>query len=106
MGTFLREILRFGVSSRERSVEWQICSHLRKHGTRYLGNTDAGKGYCFIRPASDMSVVFGCYAGRGQVLIDQQWQWCGLGHVFLTPAHVPHAYRTVPGTRWGIVWVA
>lgn len=94
-----------GAQTREWMVTTQNCPSLREHGFTLAGWSRAREGFCFIRPDPPFSQVLACFAGYGEVLVEGRWQRCEAGQAYVTPPHVRHAYRAIPGEVWRIAWV-
>lgn len=109
----VREILRhprlresIGNATREWFVTSQQCPPLfQEFGIGLAGWSRARDGFLFIRPNPTHGQVLACFGGQGEVLVNNEWVSCTEGHAYLTPPHVFHAYRAIPGEPWRIAWL-
>ena len=101
----LREMQVIGVKTQEWIIHERDCPSLTTLGIRYTGITQAGDGFAFCRLKPNMAIIFGTLSGKGKVWIQGEWKTCGSGDLYLTPAGVPHAYRSIPGKKWHLGWV-
>ncbi|MFA4944990.1 MAG: AraC family transcriptional regulator [Lentisphaeria bacterium] len=102
----LPETYEIGARTQEWLVDPRACPAMNAYRMRLAGLSKAVKGFCWVRHQPDMSQVAVCYEGWGEILLNGSWQRCEAGMAFLTPLHVPHAYRAVGNSSWGLAWVA
>lgn len=70
------------------------------------GIVDAADGYCLIRPNPSHGAVRVSFSGAGRVLVNDKWVMCPTGMAYISPPHQFHAYHTLRGKPWGMLWVA
>lgn len=101
----LREMHIIGTDTAEKIISWKVSPLMRTLHIGLAGVSDAGAGFSMVRHDPPYGHVLVGYSGAGEVWIDGGWRPCGPGRAYLTPAHAPHAYRTVDGSRWEFAWV-
>jgi AraC-like DNA-binding protein len=101
----LREIHMVGTDTPERIILPKISPLMQDLRIGLTGISDAGDGFAMVRHRPSYGHIVACFSGHGMVLINGRWVRCDAGTAYLTPPGVPHAYRTVPGDRWGFSWV-
>ena len=98
----LREIQIISKGSRERILHPEGCSALRRYGIRLLGVSQATPPFHFSRLRPDMMQILVGLSGKGLAWVDGEWRRISSGQAYLTPAHVPHAYKA--SRDWEIGW--
>ena len=94
-----------GPNTREWIIAGESQEALRKHHIVETGLSDAAPPYRMVRPAPpDMHLLI-CIAGEGRVLVDGEWQVCGPGQAYLSPAGEPMAFHAIPNKRWIFGWI-
>jgi AraC-like DNA-binding protein len=101
----LREMHMVGVDTPEKLISEKISPLMKTLHIGLTGVSDAGRGFSMVRLKPAYGHVVACFSGRGEVLVDGKWAACGPGMAYLTPPEMPHAYRTVDGSRWGFAWL-
>lgn len=101
----LRKKTLIGLNTREELVSSQQCSSLDHYGMRVVGKLEADETYEIVREDADRSRVLVCWAGEGEVLIDNEWQSCGPGWAYLTPHRTVQAYHSSSKDPWEFCWV-
>ncbi len=94
-----------GADTREKIISQKISPLMKALQIGLTGTSDAGRGFAMVRRGPPYGHVLVCYEGRGEVLVDGEWAVCEPGTAYLTPPGMPHAYRTIDGSRWGFAWV-
>lgn len=100
----LRETHNIGIETRERIVSPKACPALAALHVDLTGLSEARPGFRFVRLAPRMSQVLACLEGRGEVLVDGQWKFCGPGQAYVTPQGALHAYQAVERRPWRLCW--
>lgn len=94
-----------GPNTREWIIAGESQEALRKHHIVETGLSDAAPPYRMVRPAPpDMHLLI-CIAGEGRVLVEGEWQVCGPGQAYLSPAGEPMAFHAIPKKRWIFGWI-
>jgi AraC-like DNA-binding protein len=101
----LRETHLVGADTPEKLIDPPISPLMNALHLGLAGVSDAGEGFEMVRLKPAFGHVVACFSGEGKVLLNGRWQTCGPGMAYLTPPNQPHAYRTIPGVRWGFAWV-
>lgn len=101
----IREIHNVGDDTPEKISPPNTSSALRKYGLNLAGTSDAGHGYCMIRPNPRLGHIVVCFGGKGQVLLNNDWSECSEGQSYISPPSAPMAFRTIPGRRWKFAWI-
>jgi len=94
-----------GSDTKERIISQKLSPLMRTLNVGLVGVSDAGRGLSMVRHKPNYGHVVACFEGRGEVLIDGQWEVCGPGMAYLTPPEQLHAYRTIEDDRWGFAWM-
>ena len=103
--THLPESYAIGPETREQIVSAALCPALTPHQISLAGLTEAGPGFQFMRPDPAWGQLLACTGGSGWVWVDEAWERCAAGQVYVTPPHTRHAYRTDAYTPWSLCWV-
>lgn len=102
----LREKHIIGSQTRESIVTPQVCRALSRYHIALAGVSYACAPFVFVRLRPQMSQVLACIEGEGEVWLNGGWERCRAGQVYLTPAHVFHAYHALEGCMWKVCWVS
>ncbi|MDD2707377.1 MAG: AraC family transcriptional regulator [Verrucomicrobiae bacterium] len=94
-----------GTQTREWIISPRICPALTRHHVALAGISEAAAGFRFVRLAPAMAQALVCIEGKGKVLVNGRWKWCGPGMAYLTPPRAQHAYHAVANHRWRMAWV-
>lgn len=86
-------------------VQGERCPALAAKHIKHVGVGDAAVPLHIVRTHLSGAYLHGTIAGEGRVLLDGRWRKHGRGQTSLAPAHVLHAFRAVPSTRWRYCWV-
>jgi AraC-like DNA-binding protein len=100
-----RETHKVGAETREWVVDTHELPPLSARRIPFLGLSDAAAGFEFATRGWRCGQILVCHGGEGEVRIGDQWQPCGEGQAYLTPAMRPHAYRAAGGRRWQVAWI-
>lgn len=101
----LREIHELGNATREWVVASERIGDRGVEHNRFIGYTEAGPNYRFVRQAPDFAMVLVTESGEGLVWVDGRWKPCTAGHAYITAPRAPHAYHIKPGgRRWRLHW--
>ncbi len=100
-----RETHIIGSDTREWIVSAALCPALSAHEIILAGLTEAGADFCFARIDPAWSQLLACTGGVGWVWIDNGWQRCEAGQVYVTPPSAFHAYRSDRMIPWSLCWV-
>src|SRR5688500_2023790 len=101
----LRETHMVGADTAEKIIDPLISPLMLTLRIGLAGVSDAGEAFDMVRLNPHFGHCLACFAGSGNVLINNRWRRCEPGMAYLTPPGQVHAYRTVPGSRWGFAWI-
>lgn len=101
----IREIHELGPLSREWVVAGERVTSAGTRHARYVGYTEAGRGYRFGRIAPPFAQVLVTESGEGRVLVDGKWRSCPAGYAYITAPRVLCAYQIAPDCAgWRLHW--
>lgn len=101
----IREIHELGSHTREWVVAGEHVTSTGKRCTRFIGYTEAGRGYKFGRLSPGFSQVLVTESGEGVVLVDGEWRACPPGYAYITAPRATCAYHIKPdGGTWRLHW--
>jgi AraC-like DNA-binding protein len=101
----LRETHELGSGTREWVVASERIADRGVEHTRFVGYTDAGRNYRFVRHSPDFAMVLVTESGEGVVWVDGVWQTCSADHAYITAPRAAHAYHIKPGGQpWQLHW--
>lgn len=103
--THLHETYTVGADTREQIVSVALCPALLPHQISLAGLTEAGPGFQFMRPDPVLGQLLACTGGSGWVWVEESWERCAAGQVYVTPPHMRHAYRADLCSPWSLCWV-
>jgi len=101
----LCEIHSLGPTTREWLVSARQVKAFAISRTKFVGYSEAGAGYRFVRHAPTFGQILACTGGEGRVLVDGRWQRCSADYAYVTAPRAPSAYEIRPGARWRVCWV-
>jgi len=101
----LCETHELGPATREWVVASERIADRGVQHARFVGYTEAGRNYRFVRHAPDFAMVLVTESGEGLVWVDGLWQSCSADHAYITAPRASHAYHIKPGGRpWRLHW--
>ena len=100
-----REMHMAGSGTCEWMISAALCPALAAHDITLAGLTEAAPDFCFVRGNPSTGQLLACTGGAGWVWIDEGWQHCEAGQVYVTPPSAFHAYRADSGAPWSLCWV-
>lgn len=103
--TSLLETHILGPDTLQFVVRSEDCPALANKQIAHVGYGDAAVPLKIVRTHLSGAYLHGTLDGEGRVLLDGRWQTHRPGHTSLAPAHVLHAFRAVPWSRWQYCWV-
>lgn len=100
----MSELHRIGADTREWLVGPVACPELAPLRIELCGLSAARDGFAFARDAWERAQVLVCHEGAGEALVDGAWRRVDPGEAYVCARGVPHAYRCIPGSEWGVAW--
>ena len=87
------------------AVLHEDCAALEPLGILDTGLTRAGRPWQLLRLTPAFGMVMITLSGRGEVLVEGDWQTIGPEQAYLMPPGVIHGYRAAGQGTWDYVWV-
>ena len=104
--TELNDLGVIGERTRERITHRPAGSAMVSRGLRVAGLSEVLPPYQMVRTGWQQGQILVCYGGEGLAWVDGEWQPITAGMAYLSPPHVPHAFRPYhPEIAWEIAWV-
>ncbi|PTY07124.1 hypothetical protein DB347_07370 [Opitutaceae bacterium EW11] len=101
----IREIHELGAATRESVVAGTRVGERGGSCARFVGYTEAGRGYRFGRISPPFSQVLVTERGEGVVLVDGEWRPCPEGFAYITAPRSVCAYHIGPKCdAWRLHW--
>lgn len=108
MGTRHSNLLEkhiLGPATLQYVVRCEDCPALSAVHIAHVGIGDGAVPLHIVRTHLSGAYLHGTLGGEGRMLLDGRWRSHRPGNTSLAPAHVLHAFRAIPSSRWQYCWV-
>ena len=94
-----------GDDTRVLTVRAEHCEALAARHIAHVAVVDAAAPYTIVRTHLSGAFMQVCLGGEGHTFLDGRWMAHTPGYASFAPAHVLHAFHSLPDQRWQLCWV-
>ncbi len=92
-------------TTRRSTISLDCPALMENHRILAVGHTEARGGNLFIRHKRPNSQALVSCRGMGSIWVNNRWEDCPPGTVYISPANTTNAYFATAGKTWVFSWV-